>query len=158
AWPFLLRFGKLAKTAFGTTAAAHTVNSWPKPSTSWWATLWSNCLRIAENPSEHLQGGRKARGAGPKENLPTPHPGPFSFLPVPAEIDIAIMPFQEIHESFVVRVGHAEQRKHLFVAAASPLQPFPYDVFDLILCDHAFRVRPCDRLPEVAYDQLIKRP
>ena len=65
------------------------------------------------------------------------------------EIDIAVMPPQEIHEPFIIGFRNLEQRQHFFVAAARPLESLPNQMLHLILGDQSFRVRPRHRLPEI---------
>src|SRR6267143_944910 len=79
------------------------------------------------------------------------------LLPVLSEIDDAMMPSQEIHEAFVIGVRNSEQRQHLSIASARPLETLADEAFHMCSGDQPLREGPCDRFPEVSHDDFFHR-
>src|SRR5438552_9882329 len=63
------------------------------------------------------------------------------LFPECSEIDIAMMPSQEIHEPLVIRIGDSEQRQHLPIAAARPFETASNHMLHLRSSDHPLRIR-----------------
>src|SRR5437870_5749158 len=77
------------------------------------------------------------------------------LLPVLSEIDDAMMASQEIHEAFVIGVRNSEQRQHLPVASACPLEALSDEALHMCSGDQPLCERPCDRFPEISHDDFF---
>src|SRR6266566_2507766 len=62
------------------------------------------------------------------------------LFPECSEVDIAMMPSQEIHEPLEIRIGDSEQRQHLPIAAARPFETASNHMLHLRSSDHPLRI------------------
>ena len=66
------------------------------------------------------------------------------------------MPSQKIHESLVIGIRKPEQRQHLPIASARPLQSMPYETFHMCPGHQPLRERLCNRVPEISDDEVLE--
>src|SRR5262249_14553362 len=102
----------------------------------------------------------RRRGGFPFASPRTP-PRPLEFarlFSIPAKVDVAMMPSQEIHKSLVVRIRNPKQRQHLPVTSARALETHADDFLHLIPRNQSVRVRLRNRFPEISGDQFFRRP
>src|SRR2546430_15668328 len=82
---------------------------------------------------------------------------PWLLLSITPEIHITVMPSQEIHEPFVIRLRNPKQRQHLLVTSVCPLETLPHQMLHLAASDRSLRVRLRDRVPEISDDDFVLR-
>src|SRR5215467_1565985 len=81
-----------------------------------------------------------------------------SLLPETPEVHITVMPSQKIHKPLVVAFRNPEQRQHLLITAARPLQSLMDKVLHLGPRNHLLGIGPGHGVPEVPEDHLLRRP
>src|SRR5262245_33571980 len=81
-----------------------------------------------------------------------------SLSSVSPKVNVAVMPSQEIHKTFVIGLRNVQQWQHPFVAASCALESLPDEMFYLIPGYQSFGVWPRHRFPEIADDHLLQLP
>src|SRR5579862_4308562 len=66
-----------------------------------------------------------------------------------------MMPSQEVHKAFVVRVRKAEQWQHFPIASASTLEALPNEMLHMSASEQPFSKRPGDGIPKVSHDHIF---